>query len=325
MIDITAIGELLIDFTPSGKNERGVRLFAQNPGGAPANVLAMASRLGGKTAFLGKVGRDAFGDFLRGVLVQNGIGSSGLAVDGAAPTTLAFVQLDDNGDRSFTFYRDPGADRMLTTGEIKPELIGDCRIFHFGSVSMTHEPSRSATLYAAQYAKEQGKLVSFDPNYRAMLWDSEEEALDQIKKGIAIADVLKVSEEEAQLITGDKDPAGASQKLLSMGPALVLVSLGELGAYYRNHACSGYVPSYQVNAIDTTGAGDAFVGAFLWKVRGMMKEELKFMPGVELRQIISFANAAGALTTTGSGAIPAMPNMEQIRQCQGKEVQSCKQ
>lgn len=320
MIDITALGELLIDFTPCGKNERGVQLFAENPGGAPANVLAMASRLGGKTAFLGKVGRDAFGDFLRGVLVQNGIKTSGLAVDEAAPTTLAFVQLDENGDRSFTFYRDPGADRMLTVEEIKSELIGDCRIFHFGSVSMTHEPSRSATLYAAQYAKEQGKLVSFDPNYRSMLWDSMEEALEQIKKGIAIADVLKVSEEEAQLITGDKDPASASQKLLDMGPALVLVSLGELGAYYRNHACSGYVPSYHVNAVDTTGAGDAFVGAFLWKVRGMMKEELKFMPGVELKQIVSFANAAGALTTTGSGAIPAMPNMEQIRQCQGKEV-----
>ena len=316
MSDITAIGELLIDFTPSGKNERGVQLFAEKP----ANVLAMVARLGGKTAFIGKVGRDAFGDFLRGVLVQNGIDSSGLAVDGAAPTTLAFVQLDENGDRSFTFYRNPGADRMLSAQEIKPALIDDCRVFYFGSVSLTHEPSRSATLYAAQYAKEQGKLVSFDPNYRAMLWDNEEEALEQIKKGIAIADVLKVSEEEAQLITGDKDPAGASQKLLNMGPALVLVSLGELGAYYRNHACSGYVSSYQVNTVDTTGAGDAFVGAFLWKVCGMMKEELKFMPDVELRQIISFANVAGALTTTGSGAIPAMPNMEQIRQCQSKEV-----
>lgn len=320
MSNITAIGELLIDFTPSGKNERGVQLFAENPDGAPANVLAMAARLGGKTAFIGKVGRDAFGDFLRGVLIQNGIDGSGLVADGSVPTTLAFVQLDENGDRSFTFYRNPGADRMLSAQEIKLTLIDDCRVFHFGSVSMTHEPSRNTTFYAAQYAKEQGKLVSFDPNYRAMLWDSEEEALEQIKKGIAIADVLKVSEEEAQLITGDKDPASASQKLLDIGPALVLVSLGELGAYYRNHACSGYVPSYQVNTADTTGAGDAFVGVFLWKVCSMMKEELKFMPDVELRQIISFANAAGALTTTGSGAIPAMPNMEQIRQCQSKEV-----
>ena len=179
MSDITAIGELLIDFTPSGKNERGVQLFAENPGGAPANVLAMAARLGGKTAFIGKVGRDAFGDFLCGVLIQNGIDGSGLVADGSVPTTLAFVQLDENGDRSFTFYRNPGADRMLSAQEIKLTLIVDCRVFHFGSVSLTHEPRRSATLYAAQYAKEQGKLVSFDPNYRAMLWDSEEEALEQ--------------------------------------------------------------------------------------------------------------------------------------------------
>ena len=239
MIDIAAIGEILIDFTPSGKNGQGADLFAKNPGGAPANVLAMAARLGGKTAFIGKVGRDTFGNFLRSVLVQNRIGSSGLAEDEAVPTTLAFVQLDENGDRSFTCYRNPGADRMLTAQEVKTELIDNCQIFHFGSVSMTHDPSRSATLYAAKYAKEQGKLVSFDPNYRAMLWDNEADALEQIKKGIAIADILKVSEEEAQLITGDKDPAIASQKLLNMGPVLVLVSLGELGAYYRNHACSG--------------------------------------------------------------------------------------
>ena len=178
---------------------------------------------------------------------------------------------------------------MLSAHEIKLMLIDDCRVFHFGSVSLAHEPSRSATFYAAQYVKEQGKLVNFDPNYRAMLWNSEE---------------------EVQLITGDKDPASALQKLLGMGPALVLVSLGEHGAYYRNHACFGYVPSYQVNAVDTTGAGVAFVGAFLWKVHDMMKEELKFMPPVELRQIISFPNATGALTTTAGGAIPAMPSIE---------------
>lgn len=320
MIDVVALGEILIDFTPAGKNAQGINLLAQNPGGAPANVLAMVSRLGGKTAFIGKVGRDAFGTFLRPVLAERGIDVSGLRFDETAHTTLAFVHLNERGDRSFSFFRDPGADQMLTVKELPLELLDNCRVFHFGSVSLTHEPSRGATLFAAEYAKKQGKLISFDPNYRAMLWDSEEKALEQIKKGIAIADILKVSEEEAQLITGDKDPAGASQKLLGMGPALVLVSLGELGAYYRNHACSGYVPTYQVDTVDTTGAGDAFVGAFLWKVRSMMKEELKFMPTVELRQIVSFANAAGALTTTGSGAIPAMPNMEQIRQCQGKEV-----
>lgn len=321
MIGITALGELLIDFTPCGKNERGVPMFAENPGGAPANVLAMAARLGGQTAFIGKVGRDAFGIFLRNILFQNGISSAGLVSDRTTPTTLAFVELDENGDRSFTFYRSPGADQMLMEWEIKPELIDNCQIFHFGSVSMTHEPSRSATLYAAQYAKGQGKMVSFDPNYRAMLWDSEEEALEQIKKGIAIADIMKVSEDEAQLITGDKDPASASQKLLGMGPALVLVSLGEQGAFYRTTSCAGYVPAYSVEAVDTTGAGDAFVGAILWQLSGMGRNAISVMDETRLREIVSFANAAGALTTTAGGAIPAMPDIEHIRQCQSKEVQ----
>lgn len=320
MIDIVAIGEILIDFTPSGKNGQGADLFAKNPGGAPANVLAMAARLSGKTAFIGKVGRDAFGNFLRSVLVQNGIGSSGLAEDETVPTTLAFVQLDENGDRSFTFYRNPGADRMLTAQDVKTELIDSCRVFHFGSVSMTHDPSRSATLYAAGYAKAQGKLVSFDPNYRAMLWDDEADALEQIRQGIAMADVLKVSEEEAQLITGDNDPASASQKLLDMGPALVLVSLGEQGAFYRTTSCAGHVPAYSVEAVDTTGAGDAFVGAILWQLSGMGRNAISAMGETRLREIVNFANAAGALTTTAGGAIPAMPNMEQICQCQSKEV-----
>lgn len=314
-------GELLIDFTPSGTNERGVHMFAKNPGGAPANVLAMAARLGGRTAFIGKVGRDSFGDFLRSVLVQNGVDGSGLVVDGSVPTTLAFVQLDENGDRSFTFYRNPGADRMLTTMDLNVEVINNCQIFHFGSVSMTHEPSRSATFYAAEYASIQEKLVSFDPNYRAMLWDDEADALEQIKRGVALADILKVSEEEAQLITGDSDPASASQKLLAMGPALVLVSLGEQGAFFRTTSCAGHVPAYPVTAVDTTGAGDAFVGAILWQLSGMGRNAIAVMGEARLREIVSFANAAGALTTTAGGAIPAMPSMEQIRQCQSKEVQ----
>lgn len=321
MIDVVALGEILIDFTPAGKNAQGINLLAQNPGGAPANVLAMVSRLGGKTAFIGKVGRDAFGTFLRSVLAERGIDVSGLRFDETAHTTLAFVHLNERGDRSFSFFRDPGADQMLTVKELPLELLDNCRVFHFGSVSLTHEPSRGATLFAAEYAKKQGKLISFDPNYRAMLWDSEEKALEQIKQGIAIADILKVSEEEAQLITGDADPAGASQKLLNMGPAFVLVSLGELGAYYRNHACSGHVPAYTVHAVDTTGAGDAFAGAFLWNVRDMMREELAFMSPVQAQEIVRFANAAGALTTTGSGAIPAMPGLKEIRACiSGKGV-----
>ena len=171
MFDVVALGESLIDFTPNGTNAQGIELFARNPGGAPANVLAMNARLGGKTAFIGKVGKDGFGDFLRQTLVESSIDVSGLVIDEKIPTTLAFVQLDSKGDRSFTFYRNPGADVMLTSAEVNRNLIDDAAIFHFGSVSLTADPSRTATLEAARYARQQGKLVSFDPNYRPLLWE----------------------------------------------------------------------------------------------------------------------------------------------------------
>ena len=193
MIDVAALGECLIDFTPNGENAQGIALFARNPGGAPANVLAMNARLGGKTAFIGKVGRDGVGDFLRQTLLDSGIDVSGLAVDEKVPTTLAFVQLDANGDRSFTFYRSPGADIMLRESEVDTALLDDCAIFHFGSVSMTADPCRTATLSAARYARQKGKLVSFDPNYRPLLWDDTEEAVLRMKEGIRLADILKVS------------------------------------------------------------------------------------------------------------------------------------
>ena len=205
MIDVVALGECLIDFTPNGENTQGIALFARNPGGAPANVLAMNACLGGKTAFIGKVGKDGFGDFLRQTLIDSGIDVSGLAVDEKVPTTLAFVQLDANGDRSFTFYRSPGADVMLTEAEVNTALIDDCTVFHFGSVSMTAEPCRTATLAAARYARQRGKLVSFDPNYRPLLWESTAEAVRQMQAGVELADLLKVSEEEMQLITGETD------------------------------------------------------------------------------------------------------------------------
>ena len=176
MFDVVALGESLIDFTPNGTNAQGIELFARNPGGAPANVLAMNARLGGKTAFIGKVGKDGFGDFLRQTLVESSIDVSGLVIDEKIPTTLAFVQLDSKGDRSFTFYRSPGADVMLTSAEVNRNLIDDAAIFHFGSVSLTADPSRTATLEAARYARQQGKLVSFDPNYRPLLWEHPAEA-----------------------------------------------------------------------------------------------------------------------------------------------------
>lgn len=312
MIDVVSLGEILIDFTPSGVNEQGIALFARNPGGAPANVLAMNSKLGGSSAFLGKVGKDAFGAYLRKTLENSGIDTSGLVEDNEIPTTLAFVQLDESGDRSFTFYRKPGADMRLTTAEIRTELIDKCRVFHYGSVSLTDEPCRSAAFEAAAYAKEKGKLISFDPNYRPALWDSENAAREQISRGISSADILKVSEEEMYLITGESNLEAGSKKLIDMGPALVLVSLGAKGAYYRNEACSGILPTYDVKTIDTTGAGDAFVGAMLWQLKDITPEEIRHMDPTEE---VDFANAAGSLTTTRGGAIPALPTLKEIQDC----------
>lgn len=313
MIDVVAMGEFLIDFTPGGTNSKGMKMFTQNPGGAPANVLAMNARLGGKTAFIGKVGQDAFGAFLRDVLTGEGIDTSGLVSDPVTPTTLAFVHLDERGDRSFSFYRSPGADQMLMPKEAALHLIDGCGVFHFGSVSLSHDPSRSAVFHAAEYAKKHCRLVSFDPNIRPMLWEDMEDARIQIEHAMQYADILKVSEEEMAFLTGTQDLDAGSKRLLDKGAALVLVSLGDQGAYYRNHGSFGCVPGYPVNAADTTGAGDAFMGAFLWKAKGITREELALMSPAQLKPMVQFANAAGALTATGSGAIPAMPNLEQIQ------------
>ena len=288
MFDVVALGESLIDFTPNGTNAQGIELFARNPGGAPANVLAMNARLGGKTAFIGKVGKDGFGDFLRQTLV---------------------------GDRSFTFYRNPGADVMLTSAEVNRNLIDDAAIFHFGSVSLTADPSRTATLEAARYARQQGKLVSFDPNYRPLLWEHPADAVVQMQEGVTLADLLKVSEEEMQLITNESDLARGSQALLEMGPSLVLVSLGAKGAYYRNAVGAGHLPTYDVPTVDTTGAGDAFMGAIHYQLRRKAAEDLRTLPAFELEEIVRFGNAAGSLTTTKGGAIPAMPSMVEIQNC----------
>lgn len=315
MIDIVSLGEILIDFTPSGHNERGIPLFAQNPGGAPANVLAMAAKLGGKTAFIGKVGNDSFGNFLKHTLEVHAIGTEGLVKDPTVPTTLAFVHLNEGGDRSFTFYRKPGADTCLTAGDVNRDLLDACRIFHFGSLSLTDEPCRTATLAAVTYVRAQGKTVSFDPNYRPGLWESQQIAREQMLRCVAMADILKVSEEEMELLTGETDPQLGSDRLLAIGPRAVFVTLGAKGAYYRNRAGHGAVPTYPVKVVDTTGAGDTFMGSVLWQ---LMTHSLDEIATMDLRETVSFANAAGSLTTTRSGAIPAMPTYEEICQCRQK-------
>lgn len=316
--DVLAVGEILIDFTPGGKNADGAELFARNPGGAPANVLAMHAKLGGRTAFVGKVGADGFGSFLRSVLEGQGIDTAGLAVDPEIPTTLAFVHLDEKGDRSFSFCRKPGADIMLRAEEIPVGHIEKCGIFHFGSVSLTDEPARGAVLGAAQRAKNMGKLVSFDPNYRPALWKCEEDAKKQMLAGTRLCDVLKVSGEEMTLLTGETGLSAGAEKLLSLGPKLVLVSLGADGAYFKTAAACGRLHAYDVHTVDTTGAGDAFLGAILYRLRGKSADELGSMSVNELCDIVSYGNAAGSLTTTRGGAIPALPTHEEIEQCRAE-------
>lgn len=308
-MDIVALGEILIDFTPSGVNEQGIALFARNPGGAPANVLAMNAKLGGSSAFMGKVGNDAFGAYLKGVLRSHGIDTRGMVTDEEIPTTLAFVQLDELGDRSFTFYRKPGADLRLEEAELRKDLIDTCKLFHFGSLSLTDEPCRSATLEAVRYARAQGKLISFDPNYRPGLWQDQETAKRWMAQGVKYADILKVSEEEMALLTGEADPEIGSLGLLELGPKAVFVTMGAHGCYYRNAACHGSAPAYKVTAVDTTGAGDAFMGAMLWQLRNCSRAEIGTL---DLKSHAAFANAAGSLTTTRSGAIPALPTYEEI-------------
>jgi fructokinase len=320
MYDVTALGELLIDFTPSGVNELGIALFGRNPGGAPANMLAMNNRLGGKTAFIGKVGDDEFGRYLEKTLKSAGIDTKGLIKEPAYLTTLAIVQLSESGDRSFSFYRREGADLMLTWGEINRELIDSAKIFHFGSVSLSGQPCRDTVHEAVGYARSKGRIISYDPNYRSFLWSSAETAKTEISSLLNSADILKVSDEEMTLLTGETDLEKGSSLLAAKGPAIVLVSLGAKGAYFRCAAGSGSLPTYDVHTVDTTGAGDAFLGAVHYRLRDKSLTELKNISRDELADIVDFANAAGSLTTTQKGAIPALPDMTGIEACR-KEVQ----
>ncbi|AST58286.1 carbohydrate kinase family protein [Thermoanaerobacterium thermosaccharolyticum] len=314
MYDVVALGELLIDFTPAGFSDNGHTLFEMNPGGAPANVLSAVTKLGGNGAFIGKVGSDQFGYFLNEVLKKNKINTDGLKFTKKANTTLAFVHLNYKGDRSFTFYRNPGADTMLEEEDIKLDLIENGKIFHFGSLSMTDEPSKSATLKAIEYAKQNKKIISYDPNLRLHLWKNEIIAKKRMILGLQYADIVKLSEEELQFLTEESNLEYGSKMLLDMGIKLVLVTLGANGCYYRHILSSGHVPAYHVNVVDTTGAGDAFLGAILYNISNL-DYNLEKIKTLEIRKIIDFANAAGGLCTTKRGAIPAMPTLEEVKYC----------
>ncbi|WP_428864875.1 carbohydrate kinase family protein [Clostridium sediminicola] len=313
MYDVVAIGELLIDFTPVKCNNVQNPMFEQNPGGAPANVLAMHSKLGGKTAFIGKVGHDKFGYFLKSVIEESNIDSKGLVMAKDVHTTLAFVHLSEQGERSFSFYRKPGADMMLTKEEINKDLIENCKVFHFGSVSLTDEPCKSATIDAVIYAKDNDRIISYDPNYRPALWKDSSVAKEEILKIMPLADIVKISEEEMEFLFDETDVEKCVKFIKNMGASLVLISMGDKGSYYSNEKGSGFIDAFKMNSIDTTGAGDAFLGAILYRLRCKTLKEIKTMKKDELDDILLFANAAGGITTTKKGAIPAMPNEETIR------------
>lgn len=310
MIDITAVGEILIDLTQSGVNELGIPVFAANPGGAPANLAVAAARMGASTAFIGKVGTDSFGAFLCNTLTENKVDVSGMVTDPHNRTTLAVVALDKFGERTFSFYRDPSADVNLYAEEIPEDQLKNTKFLHFGSVSLTTDPARSATLYAAETAKKHGAIISYDPNYRASLWSDEATAIERMLEPLGLVDVLKVSDEELPLLTGTTDLEAGSQILADKGIRLVLVTLGANGAFYRFDGKTGHVPGVKVKVGDTNGAGDTFFGATLAQLAKF--ERLDDITTDALEQIISVSNKAASITTSRHGAIPAMPSFEEV-------------
>ncbi|KAJ4968270.1 hypothetical protein NE237_014971 [Protea cynaroides] len=309
---IVSFGEMLIDFVPtvSGVSLAEAPGFLKAPGGAPANVAIAVSRLGGKSAFVGKLGDDEFGHMLVSILEDNAVVTDGILYDPAARTALAFVTLRSDGDREFMFYRNPSADMLLKESELNLDLLKTAKIFHYGSISLITEPCRSAHLKAMEVAKEAGALLSYDPNLRLPLWPSPEDARDQIMSIWESADIIKVSDVELEFLTGnDTIDDQSALSLWHPGLKLLLVTLGEKGCRYYTKDFHGAVDAFKVKAVDTTGAGDSFVGALLCKIvndHSVLEDE------IQLREALKFANACGAITTTKKGAIPALPTESEV-------------
>ena len=308
--DVIALGELLIDFTMNGQSEQGNNMFEACPGGAPCNVLALLNKMGKKTAFIGKVGKDQFGTLLRETITEAGIDASNLVVDENVNTTLAFVHTFPDGDREFSFYRNPGADMMLTADEVNPEVVKDTKIFHFGTLSMTHDGVREATKKAVETAKENGCLVSFDPNLRPPLWSSLDLAKEQMEYGFGKCDILKISDNEIQFVSGKEDyDEGIAYLQEKYNIPLILLTMGKDGsrAYYKGMRVER--PGFSVKAIETTGAGDTFCGSSL---NYLVEHDFDNLAEEQLGEMLTFANAAAALVTTKKGAIKAMPVKEEV-------------
>ncbi len=312
MSEFLTFGELLIDFTPSGELG-GQKLFMQNAGGAVANVAVAMARFGVSSGYTGMVGNDAFGHYLKDVLNDKGVDTSGLMVSDVYNTTLAFVHLFSNGDRDFSFYRKPGADIMYSADMVDEDAIRKARAFHFGSLSLTDEPARSATMRMLQIAKDAGVVVSYDPNYRAPLWSDEKTAKEMMLEGMTYADILKISDNEIDFLFGEMPYEQAAQMLLSRGIKLVFITMGSEGAIYAHRAGVGRAAPFAAQAVDATGAGDCFTGGVL----SQFMQSGKSLAELTLNDIAGFArfaNAAASICVEGKGGIPSIPSLKKVEQ-----------
>jgi fructokinase len=322
-LDVITLGEILIDMFPAevGRSMNEVSAFIPKPGGAPANVAVAAARLGARSAFVGKVGEDIFGHFLKSTLEAEGVHTGGMRFDPNARTTLVFIALPDEHSAEFVFYRNPGADMLLRAEELDVDLFKGARSFHFGSISLIAEPSRSATLEAVRLARRSGALVSFDFNYRPSLWESSGQACKRALAVIPSVDLVKVNETELALLTGLDDLERAAKSLLQLGPALCVVTLGQKGSYYQIETAGEFVPGFSVKTVDATGCGDAFVAGLLTRLvkSRLMHEDLS---PEGLYQALRYANAVGALTALNLGVIPALPRSGQVEVFMEKEAKN---
>jgi sugar/nucleoside kinase (ribokinase family) len=312
MMDVVALGELLIDFATQSTDESGYPTMAAHPGGAPANFLAALTKFGAKTALLGKVGADTFGNLLIGTLKEAGIETRGMIQTADTFTTLAFVTFDAHGDREFAFARKPGADTCMTFEELDLSLIDEAKVFHFGTLSLTDEPARSATYKAVAYAKEHGKLITYDPNLRKPLWNDMDTCKQQLLWGLSQADVVKISDEEVEFLFGLGVAEGARHLLSNFGVKLVFVTCGAKGCYFYNGNACGMVSSLSgIHVIDTTGAGDIFGGSAVWKLLQTGKAP-EALTEDELRDVVTFACTSAGLSTTRSGGISSVPDYNEV-------------
>ena len=315
--DIVALGELLVDFTPAGVSESGMLLFERNPGGAPVNMLTAAAKSGARTAFIGKVGNDMHGMFLKEMTERAGIDTGGLIFSEDTFTTMAFVELSESGERKFSFARKPGADTKLGYKEIKENLLAHTKVFHVGSLSLTDDPSRTTTFQAVRTARSMGAVISYDPNYRAPLWESREEAVERMSSMVQYADMIKLSDEETELLTPYKEPLEAAEYLLQKGVLLAAVTLGKNGVLIASGKGSEIVPAFKSRVVDTTGAGDSFWGGFISHML-QMEEPPAQLSMKQWRECGLYGNAVASLCIEKRGGMPSIPEAAEVEKRLGQ-------